>query len=822
MANEAELERLVVRLIGDGSSFQRMMLQARTTSVTTTAAIEQNTEKVQNFGFGLRRFALHAVGAMGLFSGAVSLMGTSITSISNFAQAEAGLDRLNSTIRANGGNVEALSVSYGRFAEEIQRITVLDDDATLALLRTAETFGLTGEMAEGAARKAIALAGAVDGTATSAQSYLRIAAAVQQGDIQRAMMMSRMVPQLRGIKDETEFLTKFNQLLAVGLATTGGEINTLSGQWKQFHVAMDNALESIGEGVVNAFYLRGALSILTGAMREVEGFLKSLPAPLRNVIAWVGAGATAVTVFSLAWPVLSTIAGTSMATLKAPIVRLIALITGKTVATAAATAANVALAQSTSAVTGALTLNVTASRAAAYGMTLYASAASSAAVVPIAGVPVATAVGRWAQLGTAASNYATSLGGVTIGLTAAVAGGYALGTALYNSFPSVQRLADQMERLNRLSTRFGEQQSQGRSATLTAIRGVVDPKVRGQDAQAEMERLERELEGKRRNIAGYANREVRAIVTEGRMPTAGDLEIINRQLREMEAQAQATAGQIDELRKIQLAAADAIANQANVAYEEMIKKLTEEGFAIGRTADQQQLDTLRRLGASEAMLAQVRAMQMMNAERKEEAQLRDDVKKFNEDLIEQAALWGLVGRELEEARLRLRGWNGALSEGAQFARDYMDEMDAWQSDMEEVDRIIADTRTPFERFTNQLENLNRLHATGAMGAETYRRAVEKLTAEYEGLNQQAQKFDAVSLGSAEATARIAAFRDAVRGPTGRVSIAMPRDAVAVPGGVVAPPGAGTERTNDILEQMRELLARIANQPPIEVVEADLD
>src|SRR5207253_2095790 len=107
---------------------------------------------------------------------------------------------------------------YKEFAEEMRNHSAMSERETLALLKKAESFSLSGEAAKRASHDAVALA-AVNGGA--AESMIRITAAVEQGNIKLAMHMSRLVPQLRGIHSEAEFVDKYNKLIAVGFETSG-------------------------------------------------------------------------------------------------------------------------------------------------------------------------------------------------------------------------------------------------------------------------------------------------------------------------------------------------------------------------------------------------------------------------------------------------------------------------------------------------------------------------------------------------------------------------------------------------------------------------
>lgn len=172
------------------------------------------------------------------------------TAMHAWSEQESANLRLAATLKANGREVEATTKQYNDFADAMQNTTTLADEVVLGFLRQAETYGVTGDAAVKVTQSAIALAGAIDGTAQSAGQYIRFAAAMAKGDIELAQHMSRMIPQLRGIKDQTEFVAKANQLMAGGMATVNAEAQSHAGMMKQLANLYDNFMEGIGKVVI--------------------------------------------------------------------------------------------------------------------------------------------------------------------------------------------------------------------------------------------------------------------------------------------------------------------------------------------------------------------------------------------------------------------------------------------------------------------------------------------------------------------------------------------------------------------------------------------
>lgn len=258
MAAETELERMVVRLTADASEYMKALQEAQQ---QTVAAGKQIEIAAANIGTAFQTVGA-AVAAVGFERMAKS-------ALSAWQEEESAVLKLTATLEGNGRAVQETLEDYLAFASEVQRTTVLADEQVDVLLRQAETFGKTGAAAKEMVKNSIALAGAVDGTAESAGSYIRIANAMADGNIELAMHMSRLVPQLRGVKDEAEFTAKFNQLVASGLKTVNAEASSSAGQMRQLSNAWSDFQETIGKVIAEALvpvleWLRETISWMQG------------------------------------------------------------------------------------------------------------------------------------------------------------------------------------------------------------------------------------------------------------------------------------------------------------------------------------------------------------------------------------------------------------------------------------------------------------------------------------------------------------------------------------------------------------------------------
>lgn len=245
---ETEIERMVVRLIGDGSSYQSMMQQAQVSTQQAASQVEAASKRIEGFAGGLKTFAAGAVSALGAIGASNWLR----EALGEWQNAESTALKLEAAIRANGRAVGPTMEAYRQFASQLQETTVLGDDTTLAMLRQAESFGLSGDAAMQAVRSAISLQAASHGTAEGAEGLLRITTALARGDNELAFQMRRTVPSLRLMTDESQFLAEAQRLIASGMATATAEAQSSAGQMKQLKNAYGDLMEEFGKDVDRA------------------------------------------------------------------------------------------------------------------------------------------------------------------------------------------------------------------------------------------------------------------------------------------------------------------------------------------------------------------------------------------------------------------------------------------------------------------------------------------------------------------------------------------------------------------------------------------
>src|SRR5690554_4586127 len=200
-----------------------------------------------------------------------------------FGQQEDAERKLRAALQANGRQVESLFNRYNQFASEMQRTTIIGDETTLAMLQQAESLGLTADSAERAVKNSIAMQSAFG---VNAESAIRYTAALEQGN---ATMLTRYIPTLRDIEDESERVAEAQRVLGNAFEVAEAEAQGSRGQIIQLKNAVGDLMEVIGSIVSEAilpFVKR--MRELAERLQEVDKSTIALGVAIAGVAASIG------------------------------------------------------------------------------------------------------------------------------------------------------------------------------------------------------------------------------------------------------------------------------------------------------------------------------------------------------------------------------------------------------------------------------------------------------------------------------------------------------------------------------------------------------
>lgn len=267
---ETELERLVVRLVGDGSEYQRMLNQAATSTTAAAAKVQQAASKIEGFQNSLKGFAGQALSLLGVFGLTSSLRGA----FDQFSQLERGQIRLRAAVESSGQAVGPTIERYTAMADAISRTTLATKGQILQMFTQVETMGMHGEQAERVVRNSLALAGA---DTENAQIMLSVAAGIERGNYQ----LAKRLPGLRGVRDETELVRLVNARMASGMRQAEAVANTTSGRIERLGRALKGLGTDLG-GIISE-----AITPFVEALTKAVDAFKALDPMTKKAIALV-------------------------------------------------------------------------------------------------------------------------------------------------------------------------------------------------------------------------------------------------------------------------------------------------------------------------------------------------------------------------------------------------------------------------------------------------------------------------------------------------------------------------------------------------------
>lgn len=185
--------------------------------------------------------------------------GASIKAFAEQEKAEAGL---RSALAASGQEVDGNFQKLLSFASEMQKVTTVGDETSIALAQIGTSMGLSADQMRPALEGAIGLS---ESFGIEIQTAMRIATGSMQGQTE---MLARYVPELRGIKDPAEAAAKAQQAMSDAFEVAKGKAQTTGGQLKQLANAFGDFQESVGS--ILAQYLKPMIVSMQSVVEKLQ------------------------------------------------------------------------------------------------------------------------------------------------------------------------------------------------------------------------------------------------------------------------------------------------------------------------------------------------------------------------------------------------------------------------------------------------------------------------------------------------------------------------------------------------------------------------
>lgn len=147
---------------------------------------------------------------------------------------------LNKALELQGANVAEQSAKLQTFAGDMQKLTGVGDEATLALMRQASMMGVQADQLDQVAKASVGLSEVLGKDLRTSMNLLRKA---QEGNFEQ---FERQFPQMKAMTTEAEKLAFVTDLATKGLDAKAAASNTVSGSAERASGAMGDLMEMVG------------------------------------------------------------------------------------------------------------------------------------------------------------------------------------------------------------------------------------------------------------------------------------------------------------------------------------------------------------------------------------------------------------------------------------------------------------------------------------------------------------------------------------------------------------------------------------------------
>ena len=221
----------------------------------------------------------------------VALGAKAVQSFGQQEQAEAGL---RAALQASGQEVQRNFQALTRMASEIQRVTVVGDEAIIRLQQMGLSMGLTATQAGRAARGAIGLS---EATGMNLDIALRGVTNALQGQF---TTLQRYLPELRTVETDAEKLAIVQEAMAEGFELAKARADTFTGGLKQLGNQIGDIMEEFGEA------LAPLLEVVRDRIQALADRVQNLTDDQKQMIVTIAAVAAAIGPAVLALGTLAT------------------------------------------------------------------------------------------------------------------------------------------------------------------------------------------------------------------------------------------------------------------------------------------------------------------------------------------------------------------------------------------------------------------------------------------------------------------------------------------------------------------------------------
>lgn len=211
----------------------------------TDTKAETSGKKMESVGKRMKA-AMAVVAAAGVVALGKKIIDSALAAEDAYQIQEAAVIKLDAALRATGQDQDGASASIQAFASELQTLTTVGDEATLALVQVALNSGLTADESQKATKDAIGLSKAFGIDLTAA---IKATTNAQQGNYD---MLNRYIPAVKNAEGAIEKQEAAELAMANAFEIARAETETSIGVEIQLQNAIGDSQEIVGRYVSEA------------------------------------------------------------------------------------------------------------------------------------------------------------------------------------------------------------------------------------------------------------------------------------------------------------------------------------------------------------------------------------------------------------------------------------------------------------------------------------------------------------------------------------------------------------------------------------------
>jgi hypothetical protein len=425
----------------------------------------------------------------------------------------------------------------------------------------------------------------------------------------------------------------------------------------------------------------------------------------------------------------------------------------------------------------------------------------------------------------------------------------AIGVAWAASSKGAQDLSEALVNADALNKRIMQSLADETTNFIKKLDEIRDPSQKRSAIEDEMKRLEKEIKGTNQGLE-QTNKLIKdqasAVTWFARTTGIGD------PLGDLKASAQDSTNRLEEMRRRVKLLTEELKKMTTVSQNEealaALDKLNEKfetqlkTMFMTKTEAEIYKSTKGVLTGAELEHTRVLAQQVEYWELVKKRQ--EELKKGTEDLIkslfEEISTAGMTADQIKLWKLEQLGLTGATEQSLMILMQYAQVANNYKEDLKKGKDLMKEVRTPTEVYNDRLKELQKWLQEGAINQTVYNRAMEdakkKLHDAAGGATharEELQKLDAVLAGGGEAYTRMVEYQErvfgvgrtagGVGGNTGGGTVSAIEPIVQPLGTVPAGPGTNmlNEQQIQLLKSAVDYLATIAQRAPIQLSGANL-